>query len=49
MLCAIKERERPRAGEFMELARAREDDDTDLSIAKNGELLGLLEQPISSL
>jgi len=27
----------------MELAGAREDDDTNLGIAKNGELLGLLQ------
>lgn len=35
----------PRAGKFVELAGAGENDDSDIGVTQNGEFLGLLEQP----
>jgi hypothetical protein len=35
----------PGVGEVIEAAGAGEDDESDLRVAKDGELLGLLEQP----
>jgi hypothetical protein len=40
---------KPGAGGFIEAAGAGEDDESDLGIAKDGQLLGLLEQPAPAL
>lgn len=37
------------AAELIKLATAGEDDETNLGIAQHRELIGLFEQPISSL
>ncbi|RRT39898.1 hypothetical protein B296_00035408 [Ensete ventricosum] len=44
----MRERE-PGAGELVEAAGAGEDDQADLSVTKDGELLGLLQQPVPPL
>jgi hypothetical protein len=50
LLLYEKERKRiPRAGKIREPAGAGEDNKSNFCIAKDGELPGFLEQPISSL
>ncbi|CAI0430885.1 unnamed protein product, partial [Linum tenue] len=39
----------PGAGEVVKLGSAGEDDEPNLSVAKNGQLLGLLHQTLPSL
>jgi hypothetical protein len=45
----VNEPNKPGAGEFIEAAGAGEDDEADLGFAKDGELIGLLEQPTPTL
>jgi hypothetical protein len=45
----VNEPNKPGAGEFIETAGAGEDDEADLGFAKDGELIGLLEQPTPTL
>lgn len=45
----IAKTQSPVTGIFIQAASGREDDQSDLSVAEDGELVGLLQQPIPAL